>query len=286
MREHQPILLFLHIPKAAGTTLSSLCFEQMRNLEASDCGIRGMHSGVFYHPATFVKDSDAASEALVQQALRHDALRAIVGHFEFGIHAGLQRSHRYVTMLRQPVSRVRSLYEFQRLNEAKYGALAGIRLPDEMDLSRYVLDPPYAEVDNGMVRRLSGQSPPIGECSHSMLELAKKNLERHSFVLGLAERFDDSLILIAHQFGWKETPVYYPKNVNVRAAEKSVLDPVEMELIRKRNELDEELYRFAAELFDRQIAAMGDAFAERKHEYEARTSAWYAQRGLSQPQLL
>lgn len=284
MHHPSPVLLYLHIPKAAGTTLSSLLFEQMRSHDCPDAGVHGFHSGVFYHPATFVKELDGASESLVRQALAHDGLRAVLGHFRFGLHASLSRPHRYVTMLREPVSRVRSLYEFQRLNERKYGKLGGVRLPDEVDLARYVLEPPYVEVDNGMTRRISGLSPPIGECTEAMLARAKANLREHFAVVGLAERFDESLILMSRLLGWPEVPFYYPKNVNTRSAEGTTLDPAVAELVRSRNAVDVELYRFATDLFAQQISDAGEEFLRRIREYQDRKQSWYVNRGLVQTQ--
>ena len=284
MHEPSPVLLYLHIPKAAGTTLSSLLFEQMRAHDQPDSGIHGFHSGVFYHPATFAKELDAASESLVRQALAHAELRAVLGHFRFGLHDSLSRPYRYVTMLREPVSRIRSLYEFQRLNERKYGGLAGVRLPDDMDLARYVLEPPYAEVDNGMTRRISGLSPPIGQCTEGMLSQAKANLKDGFTFVGLAERFDESLVLMSRLLGWTEVPLYYPMNVNTRPAESVVLDPAAVELVRSRNALDVELYRFATERFAEQISQVGDEFVQSAREYRDRKQAWYDGRGLAQPQ--
>ena len=284
MYEPSPVLLYLHIPKAAGTTLSSLLFEQMRSPDCPDPGIHGFHSGVFYHPATFTKELDAASESLVRQALAHDELRAVLGHFRFGLHASISRPYRYVTMLREPLSRVRSLYEFQRLNEQKYGKLAGVRLPEDVDLARYALEPPYAEVDNGMTRRISGFSPPIGQCSQAMLSRAKANLEESFTFVGLAERFDESLVLMSRLLGWPEVPLYYPMNVNTRSADRVELDPAAAELVRSHNALDVELYRFATELFAAQISQIGDEFLQSAREYRDRKQAWYEERGLAQPQ--
>lgn len=284
MHEPSPVLLYLHIPKAAGTTLSSLLFDHMRSRDCPDPGIHGFHSGAFYHPATFTKELDAASESLVRQALAHDALRAVLGHFRFGLHALLSRPYRYVTMLREPVSRVRSLYEFQRLNERKYGKLAGVRLPEDVDLARYVLKPPYAEVDNGMTRRISGLSPPIGQCTEAMLSQAKANLTESFTFVGLAERFDESLILMSRLLGWPEVPLYYPMNVNARSAESVDLDAAAAELVRSQNTFDIELYRFATELFTEQISQIGDEFLQSAREYRDRKQAWYDGRGLAQPQ--
>lgn len=285
MYEPSPVLLYLHIPKAAGTTLGSLLFDQMRSHDCPDAGIHGFHSGVFYYPATFTKELDAASESLVRQALVHDGLRAVLGHLRFGLHASLSRPYRYVTILREPVSRVRSLYEFQRLNERKYGKLAGIRLPEDVDLARYVLEPPYAEVDNGMTRRISGLSPPVGGCTTEMLSRAKTNLQEHFAVVGLTERFDESLILMSRLLGWAEVPIYYPMNVNTRRHEEVNLDPAISEVVRSQNTLDVELYRFATDLFSQRISEMDEEFFHRTLDYyRDRKQTWYKMHGLQHPQ--
>ena len=277
-----PVLLYLHIPKAAGTTLSSLLFETLRTTGGPEGDVHGLHSGVFYHPSTFVRELDAASAALVGQVLARDDLRAVLGHFRFGLHHALARPHRYVTLLREPVSRVGSLYHFQRLNEARYGALAGVRLGDDVDLARFVCEPPYAEVDNGMTRRISGMDPPIGACTPPMLAQAMKHLAEQFSVVGLAERFDESLLLMAHALEWHELPLYYPQNVNSQSAASIVSDEELAELIRSRNALDVQLYEFAVELFNESVARLGGEFARRRDEYSVRKQAWYDERGLPQ----
>lgn len=280
MHKTSPILLYLHIPKAGGTTFNSLVFEKMENGDFRKTDIKAFLSGVFYYPDNFVTEPNAASRELVQRALARDDLRAVVGHFRFGLHESLTQPYRYVTVLREPVSRVRSLYEFQRLNERKYGALKGIRLADDVDLARYVSQPPYPEVDNGMTRRLSGQSPPIGMCTQAMLKAAKANLERHFEVVGLTEKFDETVVLTSRLLGWGKPPLYYPMNVNTERQKNDEFRQDFVEVIRSRNALDVELYDFAAAIFEQKMAQMGDVFVEMVHEYQSQKRAWYDKHNL------
>ena len=280
MGSTESVLLYLHIPKAAGTTMSSLLYEQMRSSEdcLSDDGL--FCSGVFYHPAGYVKEMDAALEPSIRNALKREDLTAVLGHFSFGLHEKLSRPSHYVTVLREPVSRVLSLYHFQRLNEQKYGHLDQIRLPDDADITHFVTDPPYAEIDNGMTRRISGESPAIGKCDSRMLDRAIRHLRNDFAVVGLSDHFDETIVLMAQLLNWPEPPLYYPRNVNTHRPTDDSSDTEAAALIRERSALDVELYRVASEIFHRQISELGREFPMLLNRYRERKQAWYDEHGI------
>jgi len=275
------VLLYVHIPKAAGTTMASLLYEQCRNRQEIQEG--KFCSGVYYHPAGFIRELDAESGEQVRETLRRDDLRAVIGHFQYGLHQEVPRPCRYATVLREPVSRIRSLYHFQRLNESRYGHLNQVRLPEGAGIEQFVTSPPYPEIDNGMTRRISGKSPAIGQCDRSLLDLAISNLRRFA-VVGLSDRFDETVVLMSHEFGWPEPPLYYSININTKLRAEQPTDATIEGVIRDRNALDIELYRVATEIFTQQCSALGSAFPGMVEEYRERKQAWYAARGLSESQ--
>lgn len=271
------VLLYLHIPKAAGTTMASLLFEQCRNPEEVQEG--KFCSGIYYHPAGYIRELDGEVMHQVRETLHRPDLRAVTGHYRYGLHDHLIRPYRYATILREPVSRICSLYHFQRLNEAKYGHLNQVRLPAHTGLHQFVSEPPYSEIDNGMTRRISGQNAEIGKCNREMLERAMANLQTFS-VVGLSDRFDETIVLMSQVFGWNEPPLYYSYNINSKRRAGELLDPRTRSVIMERNAYDVELYRVAQEIFRKQLAQLGPDFPETLHRYQQRKLSWYAKRGL------
>lgn len=278
MSDHDPVLLYLHIPKAAGTTMAALLYEQLRNSEDVQEG--KFCSGVYYHPAGFIRELDADSEEEILRTLRRDDLRAVLGHFRYGLHQQVPRPCQYATILREPISRLSSLYQFQRLNESRYGHLNQIRLPEDTDIEHFVTAPPYPEIDNGMTRRLSGVSASIGECDRPMLETAIGNLKNSFAVVGLSDRFDETIVLMSLTFGWPEPPLYYPLNVNTKRQTKNSINSDTADFIREQNAFDVELYQVATNIFHQQTSDLGPAFSEELIRYRERKQLWYSQLGI------
>src|SRR5438552_2491662 len=96
-------LIFLHIPRTAGTTFVRILERQY-----------GAGAVLDLYDST-VGDRVAA---LTSGDMEH--LRVVAGHFSFGAHRHLPGSCRYVTFLRDPVERVVSHYYFVRRQPEHY----------------------------------------------------------------------------------------------------------------------------------------------------------------------
>jgi hypothetical protein len=233
------VLIFLHNLKTGGTTLRSILARQYRGDQICILGR--------------LNDVSAIKPEMVDDA----SLRVIEGHVPYGLHAWLPRPAVYVSLLRDPVERIVSLYQFIRAGEGRdihretQAALGS--------LEEFVASGVLLEVDNGQTRRLSGCSPGYGECSEAMLEQAKANIREHFAVVGLTERFDESVLLMGRRFGWRPA-LYLPEKVNRRKEPAAGLPSGMLELIEQHNCLDRALYEYAAERFERQVAALGPDF--------------------------
>lgn len=247
-------VLFLHIPKAGGTTLGEYVYNQSRVPEDSDEGL--LNAGVLFIPYGFFKEPDLQVPEYIRPMLGRGDLRAVVGHFWFGVHEHIRRPWTYVTLLRDPVERVVSLYHYLKLEE-------------RMSLDEFAASPPFKEADNDQVRRIAGADPEIGGCTPAMLDAAKENLRRHFSVVGVTERFGETLVLLNRRLGWTKEVASYPRNVNPARRPTDSLPQSTIDAIRARNALDVELHRFASAWMDQAIAAEGPSFRDDLARYRA-----------------
>jgi hypothetical protein len=230
-------VIFLHIPKAAGTTLQVM--------------FRRRYRGFHIHNLTGNPD-DAAAFVAMPEADRHD-VDVLMGHQHFGMHEWLRPGARYVTMLRNPLDRCISHYYYV------------LRMPDhhlhqrvvneKMSLYDYVAMGTTHELDNDQVRWLNEavhRDVPFGSVTREMLEIAKRRLIEDIEVIGLSEQFDESLRLMGDALGWDDIS-YTRENVSANRPKAEEVEPRAIELIREHNELDYELYDLGVRLFSERV---------------------------------
>lgn len=251
-----PVVLFLHVPKAGGSTLGEYVYNQCRAPESQGDG--PLDAGVAYLDYGFIKEPEPAVPGHVKSLLGRQDLRAVVGHFWFGLHEHVARPSLYITLLRDPVERVVSLYYYAKLHETT-------------SLEEFARAPPFREVDNDQTRRIAGVNPPVGQCTRATLDAARENLRRHFAVVGTTERMEETLALLDVKLGWSRDVVSYPRNVNAARPAAASLTPGAAAAVRARNELDYELWRFASELMDESIAAEGQKFRDELERHKALT---------------
>ena len=274
-----PIVVYIHIPKAGGTTLAHWLYEQLRSPAREGCESKEedgwLSSGVFYYPSGYVRGPYSHDVDRIRRVLSRSDLKAVLGHCQFGIHEQLARPANYITMLRHPVERVKSLYHFEKLVEGKYGEHQGINMPGETTLESFVESPPFEDVDNGQTRRISGLRPEVGGCTRTMLKRAKDNLRKNFAVVGLTERFDETLILLKQTFSWQRNVFYYPVNTNPGRTAMTDESSETINTILEHNALDYELYQFATELMESAVSRYGDAFQDQLEEFRLNNQSWY-----------
>lgn len=250
----EALILYLHIPKAGGTTLGEFIYGQCKNCDDKSDDL--LRNGVFFSTDGFFRASETGLPYQMQSLLTRNDLRAVVGHFSFGIHNLLERPFHYITILREPVSRVVSLYHY-------------LKLEDEMSLQEFADSCPYREIDNDQTRRIAGVNPEIGKCSQNDLQTAKDNLRNHFAVVGTTERFDETLALLKQKFNWSEEVVAYPRNVNTYEKDSTLLSGATVKAITDRNLFDIELHHYANQLMDERIASQGETLLELLQQQKA-----------------
>jgi hypothetical protein len=222
-------VIFVHIPKAAGRTLEAVLERQYPLSARYD--VYGWGDDINKAVTTLEEMSDEAKRRV----------KLIKGHYQFGLHQYMPQACCYITMMRDPIDRVISHYAYVR-NNPDHPFRAVIEA-QRMTLKDYVTSGLSTELNNGQTRLLSGmeQRDAFGQCGADLLTVAQENLARHFAVVGLVERFDQSLALMAAQFEWRW--IYYTiRNVSRNRPVRAQLDADTRGAIEQLNELDLALY--------------------------------------------
>jgi hypothetical protein len=234
----QQAVIFLHIPKTAGSTLNSIITRQYREKD------------IYSIDTKRVIESMEEFKYFPQHQL--EKIKLLKGHMYFGLHEYLPMPSTYITILREPIDRVLSTYYYvMRQKNHNHYEIAN----QTQDIKNYILKAEPKQFDNGQTRLLAGMDAiPVefGNCSNQMLEAAKNNLKKHFSVVGTTERFDETLILIKQKLGW-HLPLYAKKNVTNKRPKKKQISQDILDTIVELNQLDLELYKYAEVLLQKAI---------------------------------
>lgn len=251
--DSQPAVIFLHIPKTAGTTLLRILDRQYPPEVVHSFGADAHQSVVEY-------------KALGEET--RNKIRLLRGHMAYGLHEYLPNAAGYFTVLREPVARVISYYNFIRRTPDHY-------LYDEVigkDLSLHALLESGLPLmmNDAQVRLLSGVwgEPEFGEVSLAMLETAQQNLADSFIVVGLTEQFDKTLLLLKEKLNWQQDISYQRLNVTRQGVSEKRLPKETVELIKRVNRQDIALYAYAQDLFKEQCSQQGLLFGSRVRYFQ------------------
>lgn len=227
-------LIFLHIPKSAGSTIQVIFKRQYRR-------------NSFFVPGNY-PDLDVIKKKLSSTS----NMRLCFGHMDFGMHDIIGEDYKYVTIIRDPIERIISQYYYVK-RQPKHHLHHQAFKENNYSLAEYVEKGLSTELNNGQVRILIGAGGfhknihtkydiPFGKCEPWMLEEAKMNIEKHFLFCGLQEYFDESLILMKKELHLKKHVGYVSQNIAHKKRKVSELDDKTLRIIRKTNALDIEFY--------------------------------------------
>jgi len=154
-----------------------------------------------------------------------------------------------ISILREPVDRVVSLYYYLRANASWLGQGQTI-IEKKISLESFANSEAY--FDNHMVRMLCDVEPisvPLGACTNEMLEQAKINVVKHFLLVGLTERTPEFLAVLARLFCFSLEDVP-SENVNKQRSSISSVSKEALAAIAKHNSYDVELYEFVQKLWN------------------------------------
>jgi hypothetical protein len=227
----EPLLVFVHIPKTGGTTVSFVLWRQFPRGQAIDLD------------AATVEEAKARWNAMASE--QRARVRCIRGHLPFEPQMFAPRATRFFTILRDPVERVVSEYYYNLTGPSRMLYLPLTR--DRMTLDQFVRSELCAPVHNGQTRMLAGAN--LDATPREMLDLAVANLRNHMAVVGITERLDATLLLCRAVLGWRYV-IYRRVNATRGRPPLEAISAETLSVIEQANSLDRELYRVGCARFE------------------------------------
>lgn len=257
MPTNDKTLIFLHISKTAGTSIRYVLRKNYPRREIFH--VIDMSAARFYF-------------ALLDLRSRHRRFGCVMGHFGYGVHRFVHHDCQYFTMLRDPVKRMISKYHFTlRKKGDPRNWLAQAR---QIGLEEFIEGRQHINRQTRALAAVDGRfhtGNPGDEIGHADLARAKANLVNGISVVGIAELFDESMVLFQKAFGWAD--IRYVRS-NVSPTKESDIPDQVIERIRKINHFDCELYSYAQELMRRQIESYDGNFQDDLRRFRELNAAY------------
>ncbi|MBK8182781.1 MAG: sulfotransferase family 2 domain-containing protein [Candidatus Competibacteraceae bacterium] len=255
----QSQLVFMHIPKAAGTTLTSILDSHYESSQIC--------------PAYYMRE---LMQIPINQINKYQLIR---GHFEYSI-CKLLDNPICMTMLRDPIQRVISHYLFIRSSQthALHKKFQSMSIMDMLNDPNEIISLTNHQtlyfgrnLNLDLLKQNLAAKNPISQTQHTTsrvipksnmnlelaisLELAMSRLKDLAFI-GITEQFKDSLLLMSYTFGWAPVKNYESRNITPKKEGQIINDFEVVDAITEINKLDLSLYAFAQDLFKARVNEM------------------------------
>lgn len=224
MKNEQPPFCFLHIPKTGGVTFHNVLIDMFPGKKR----------------ISFVSREEAYRFFALPPEQKFD-YKLVKGHFWFDADKfSPAPGSVFFTFLREPIARSISHYFFLYQNPKHW-------FYDEMKQHQYTMKQmletgKVLNLDNCMVRFLSGNvMNGWDRMDEKDLQTAIQNFDKYFTHFGINEYYDESLLILAEQMGWK-MPCYARLNEGTKK-KKEPFDDETQKLLVHFNRLDEKLYQ-------------------------------------------
>jgi len=222
-------IIFLHIPKTAGTSLRNLIEQEY---SSSQC--LPVYQPWPYQPAV-----------LAEMKAKLPAAKILYGHLLFGLHQQLNIEAQYVTFLRDPIERVISFFNHNAYHPNSEYHKA---IQNGLSLLKLLKSERAPQANNLMTRMLAPYQPNDLLDDERVFEQALENIDKHFCMVGLMEKFAESVDLLGKKLGWQSSPEIPHLNV-VSNKHIQEVDAQTQAALEKYNRLDMLLYEHVSRNF-------------------------------------
>jgi hypothetical protein len=233
-----PNIIFLHIPKTAGTTFLDIL---KRNYRADEIfQVDGLKPEISFK-SLFNSDQK-----------ERDKIKAICGHMTLNIHMSFKQKFRYLTFLRNPVEQyISNYYYIKRIKVHNfYEEVNAMKSIGEFIDFSYRMNWNNIQTRHlsGIAKNMTYSNIDFNKDGCKYLNIAKDNLNSLLDYVFITEEFDDALILIKHIIGWKHIS-YKKHNVTINRPKIENHSEATIEAIKELQKFDIELYNMAKEKY-------------------------------------
>ena len=214
-------LIFIHLPKTAGTSLRKTIQINYR-------------SGELFFMYGKNPDFHSMKELKQLDQSRFAQYKIIMGHFPFSKKLFPFEDRRFVTILRDPVRRVISYYRHVMSRDEWKGR--------EISLHEYIESSGDIQLQDHQTRLLSGMKrDPITE---KHLEKAIRNLEKYFLHVGTSETFPQTVDCLYDILGWRKRKIFHENATLKKQATNDDFSEDVLNRLRELNKYDIKLYEY------------------------------------------